>query len=117
MQPPLLPHSEVKLLSLQYTPSTDAPHLSFKTQHHMNGCLAQLQTTVYSRFFVVSVLFFFNHMSALNFNLALNYVVFLAMALKKRGTDLMIQSPSVFESLGMWYSGNTRCSIPYLYFL
>uniref|UniRef100_A0A2N9IZP8 Integrase catalytic domain-containing protein n=1 Tax=Fagus sylvatica TaxID=28930 RepID=A0A2N9IZP8_FAGSY len=37
--------------------------------------------------------------------------------LKKRGTDVMIQSPSVFESLGMWYSGNTRCSIPYLYFL
>jgi hypothetical protein len=29
----------------------------------------------------------------------------------------MIQLPSVFESLGMWYSGNTRCSIPYLHFL
>uniref|UniRef100_A0A2N9HNF3 Uncharacterized protein n=1 Tax=Fagus sylvatica TaxID=28930 RepID=A0A2N9HNF3_FAGSY len=39
---------------------------------------------------------------ALNFNPAPNYVVFLAMALKKRGTDVMIQSPSVFESLGMW---------------
>uniref|UniRef100_A0A2N9IB75 Reverse transcriptase Ty1/copia-type domain-containing protein n=1 Tax=Fagus sylvatica TaxID=28930 RepID=A0A2N9IB75_FAGSY len=83
----------------------------------MNGCLAQLQTIVYSRFLVVSVLFFFNHMSALNSNLAPSYVVFLAMALKKRGTGVMIQSPSVFESLGMWYSGNTRCSIPYLYFL
>uniref|UniRef100_A0A2N9FUY7 Reverse transcriptase Ty1/copia-type domain-containing protein n=2 Tax=Fagus sylvatica TaxID=28930 RepID=A0A2N9FUY7_FAGSY len=67
------------------TPSTDASHLSFKTQHHMNGFLAQLQTTVYSRFLVVSVLFFFNHMSALNFNPAPSYVVFLAMALKKRG--------------------------------
>uniref|UniRef100_A0A2N9III3 Integrase catalytic domain-containing protein n=1 Tax=Fagus sylvatica TaxID=28930 RepID=A0A2N9III3_FAGSY len=59
----------------------------------------------------------FNHMSALNFNPTPSYVVFLAMALKKRGTSVMIQSPSVFESLGMWYSGNTRCSIPYLYFL
>uniref|UniRef100_A0A2N9GY11 Reverse transcriptase Ty1/copia-type domain-containing protein n=1 Tax=Fagus sylvatica TaxID=28930 RepID=A0A2N9GY11_FAGSY len=87
MQPPLLPHSGVKLLSLQCTPSTDVLHLSFKTQHHMNGCLAQLQTTVYSRFLVVSVLFFFNHMSALNFNPAPNYVVFLAMALKKRGNS------------------------------
>ena len=28
----------------------------------------------------------------------------------------MIQSPSVFESLGIWYSGNTRCFIPYLHF-
>jgi hypothetical protein len=65
----------------------------------------------------VSVLFFFNHMSAINFNPAPSYVVFLAMALKKRGTSVMIQSPSVFESLGMWYSGNIRCSIPYLYFL
>uniref|UniRef100_A0A2N9GGD9 Reverse transcriptase Ty1/copia-type domain-containing protein n=1 Tax=Fagus sylvatica TaxID=28930 RepID=A0A2N9GGD9_FAGSY len=81
------------------------------------AALTALQTTVYSRFLVVSVLFFFNHMSALNFNPAPSYVVFLAMALKKRGTDVMIQSPSVFESLGMWYSGNTRCSIPYLYFL
>uniref|UniRef100_A0A2N9ELL4 Reverse transcriptase Ty1/copia-type domain-containing protein n=1 Tax=Fagus sylvatica TaxID=28930 RepID=A0A2N9ELL4_FAGSY len=117
MQPPLLSHSRVKLLSLQCTPSTDALHLSFKTQHHMNGYLAQLQTTVYSRFLVVSVLFFFNHMSALNFNPAPSYVVFLAMALKKRGTSVMIQSPSVFESLGMWYSGNIRCSIPYLHFL
>jgi hypothetical protein len=101
MQPPLLPHSGVKLLSLQCTPSTDALHLSFKTQHHMNGCLAQLQTTVYSRFLVVSVLFFFNHMSTLNFNPAPSYIVFLAMALKKRGTGVMIQLPSVFESLGM----------------
>uniref|UniRef100_A0A2N9GJZ0 Integrase catalytic domain-containing protein n=1 Tax=Fagus sylvatica TaxID=28930 RepID=A0A2N9GJZ0_FAGSY len=100
-----------KMVQTQYSkaikciPSTDAFHLSFKTQHHMNSCL------------VVSILFFFNHMSALNFNPAPSYVVFLAMALKKRGTDVMIQSPSVFESLGMWYSGNTRCSIPYLYFL
>ena len=117
MQPPLLPHFEVKLLSLQCTRSTDALHLSFKTQHHMNGCLAQLQTTVYSRFLVMSVLFFFNHMSTLNFNPAPSYAVFLAIALKKRGTDVMIQSPNVFESFGMWYSGNTRCSIPYLYFL
>ena len=83
----------------------------------MNGYLAQPQTTVYSRFLVVSVLFFFNHMSAPNFNPAPSYVVFLAMALKKRGTGIMIQPPSVFESLGMWYSGNTRCSIPYLHFL
>ena len=83
----------------------------------MNGCLAQLQTTVYSRFLVVFVLFFFNHMSALNFNLAPSYVVFLAMALKKRGTGVMIQLPNVFESLGIWYSWNTRCSIPYLHFL
>uniref|UniRef100_A0A2N9HQ21 Integrase catalytic domain-containing protein n=1 Tax=Fagus sylvatica TaxID=28930 RepID=A0A2N9HQ21_FAGSY len=52
-----------------------------------------------------------------NFNPALNYVVFLAMALKKRGTGVMIQSPNVFESLDMWYSGNIRCSIPYLHFL
>uniref|UniRef100_A0A2N9ISU3 Reverse transcriptase Ty1/copia-type domain-containing protein n=1 Tax=Fagus sylvatica TaxID=28930 RepID=A0A2N9ISU3_FAGSY len=37
MQPPLLPHSGVKLLLLQCTPSTDVLHLSFKTQHHMNG--------------------------------------------------------------------------------
>uniref|UniRef100_A0A2N9FJR4 Integrase catalytic domain-containing protein n=1 Tax=Fagus sylvatica TaxID=28930 RepID=A0A2N9FJR4_FAGSY len=81
------------------------------------AALTALQTTVYSRFLVVSVLFFFNHMSALNFNPAPSYVVFLAMALKKRGTVVMIQSPSVFESLGMWSSGNTRCSIPYLYFL
>ena len=117
MQPPLLSHSRVKLLSLQCTPSTDTPHLSFKTQHHMNGCLAQLQTTVYSRFLIVSALFFFNHMSALNFNPAPSYVVFLAMALKKKGIGVMIQSPSVFEFLGMWYSGNTRCSIPYLHFL
>ena len=57
MQPPLLSHSGVKLLSLQCTPSTDALHLSFKTQHHMISCLTQLQTTVYSRFLVVSVLF------------------------------------------------------------
>ena len=42
-------------------------------------------------------------MSALNFNPAPSYVVFLAMALKKKGTGVMIQSPSVFESLGMWY--------------
>uniref|UniRef100_A0A2N9EJA1 Integrase catalytic domain-containing protein n=1 Tax=Fagus sylvatica TaxID=28930 RepID=A0A2N9EJA1_FAGSY len=63
------------------------------------AALTALQTTVYSRFLVVSVLFFFNHMSALNFNPAPSYVVFLAMALKKRGTDVMIQSPSVFESL------------------
>uniref|UniRef100_A0A2N9HM25 Integrase catalytic domain-containing protein n=1 Tax=Fagus sylvatica TaxID=28930 RepID=A0A2N9HM25_FAGSY len=35
-----------------------------------------------------------------NFNPALNYVVFLAMALKKRGTGVMIQLPNVFESLG-----------------
>ena len=83
----------------------------------MNGCLAQLQTTVYSRILVVFVLFFFNHINALNFNPAPNYVVFLAMGLKKRGIGVMIQSPSIFESLGMWYSGNTRCSIPYLHFL
>uniref|UniRef100_A0A2N9GAT8 Reverse transcriptase Ty1/copia-type domain-containing protein n=1 Tax=Fagus sylvatica TaxID=28930 RepID=A0A2N9GAT8_FAGSY len=73
--------------AIKYTPSTAVLHLSFKTQHHMNGYLAQLQTIVYSRFLVVSVLFFFNHMSAPNFNPALNYVVFLAMALKKRGND------------------------------
>ena len=82
----------------------------------MNGCLAQSQSTVYSRFLVVSVSFFFNHISALNFNPAPNYVVFLAMALKKRGIGIMIQSPSVFESLGIWYSGNTRCFILYLHF-
>uniref|UniRef100_A0A2N9HIU0 GAG-pre-integrase domain-containing protein n=1 Tax=Fagus sylvatica TaxID=28930 RepID=A0A2N9HIU0_FAGSY len=103
--------------AIKYTPSTAVLHLSFKTQHHMNGYLAQLQTIVYSRFLVVSVLFFFNHMSAPNFNPAPSYVVFLAMALKKRGTGVMIQSPNVFESLDMWYSGNTRCSIPYLHFL
>ena len=45
-------------------------------------------------------------MSALNFNLTPSYVVFLAMALKKKGTGVMIQSLNVFESLGMWYSGN-----------
>ena len=101
MQPPLLSHSGVKLLSLQYTLSTDALHLLFKTHHRLNGCLAQLQTTVYLRFFVVSVLFFFNHMSVLNFNPIPNYLVFLAMTLKKRGTGVIIQSPSVFESLGM----------------
>jgi hypothetical protein len=107
----------VKLPSLQCTPSIDAFHLSFRTKHHMNSCLAQPQTTVYSRLLDVSVLFFFNHMSVLNFNLAPNYVIFLAMALKKRGTGVMIQSSSVFKSLGMWYFGNTRCSIPYLHFL
>uniref|UniRef100_A0A2N9HM41 Reverse transcriptase Ty1/copia-type domain-containing protein n=1 Tax=Fagus sylvatica TaxID=28930 RepID=A0A2N9HM41_FAGSY len=111
----LAPHN--KMDELNYTPSTAVLHLSFKTQHHMNGYLAQLQTIVYSRFLVVSVLFFFNHMSAPNFNPAPSYVVFLAMASKKRGTGVMIQSPNVFESLGMWYSGNTRCSIPYLHFL
>uniref|UniRef100_A0A2N9J0W4 Reverse transcriptase Ty1/copia-type domain-containing protein n=1 Tax=Fagus sylvatica TaxID=28930 RepID=A0A2N9J0W4_FAGSY len=93
MQPPLLPHSGVKLLSLQCTPSTNALHLSFRTKHHMNGCLARPQTTINSRFLDVSV-FFFNHMNALNFNPTPNYVVFLAMALKKRGTGVMIQSPS-----------------------
>uniref|UniRef100_A0A2N9GDD8 Integrase catalytic domain-containing protein n=1 Tax=Fagus sylvatica TaxID=28930 RepID=A0A2N9GDD8_FAGSY len=46
------------------------------------------------------------------FGIAPNYSL-----LKKRGTGVMIQLPSVFESLGMWYSGNTKCSIPYLYFL
>uniref|UniRef100_A0A2N9GD96 Reverse transcriptase Ty1/copia-type domain-containing protein n=1 Tax=Fagus sylvatica TaxID=28930 RepID=A0A2N9GD96_FAGSY len=83
------------------SPVVQTPQHHIKTQHHMNDCLAQLQTTVYSRFLVVSILFFFNHMSALNFNPAPSYVVFLAMALKKRGTDVMIQSSSVFESLGM----------------
>ena len=117
MQPPLLSHSEVKLLSLQCTPSIVALYLSFRTQHHMNSCLVQPQTTIYSRFFVVSVLFFFNHMSVLNFNPIPNYLVFLAMTLKKRGTGVIIQSPSVFESLGMWYSRNAKCSIPYLHFL
>ena len=117
MQPPLLSHSEVKLLSLQCTPSIVALYLSFRTQHHMNSCLVQPQTTIYSRFFVVSVLFFFNHMSALNFNPTPSYIVFLAMALMKKGTGVMIQSPNVFKSLGMWYSGNTRFSIPYLHFL
>jgi hypothetical protein len=117
MQPPLLSHTGVKLLSLLYTPSTDALHLLFKTQHHLNSCLAQLQTIVYSRFLVVFILFFFNHMSILNFNPAPNYLVFLAMALKKKGTGVMIQSPSIFESLDMWYSRNIRCSIPYLHFL
>uniref|UniRef100_A0A2N9IKZ9 DUF4371 domain-containing protein n=1 Tax=Fagus sylvatica TaxID=28930 RepID=A0A2N9IKZ9_FAGSY len=107
-EPPLLPHG-VKLLSLQYTPSTDAPHLSFKTQHHMNGCLAQLQTTVYSRFLVVSVLFFFNHMSALNFNPAPSSVVFLAMAL--RGVRCYEVANCLSCILG------TQGSIPYLYFL
>uniref|UniRef100_A0A2N9HZF7 Reverse transcriptase Ty1/copia-type domain-containing protein n=1 Tax=Fagus sylvatica TaxID=28930 RepID=A0A2N9HZF7_FAGSY len=117
IKPPFLPHSGVKLPSLQCTPSIDAFHLSFRTKHHMNSCLAQPQTTVYSRLLDVSVLFFFNHMSVLNFNLAPNYVVFLAMALKKKGTGVMIQSSSIFESLGMWYFGNTRCSIPYFHFL
>jgi hypothetical protein len=116
MQPPLLSHSGVKLPSLQCTPSIDALHLSFRTKHHMNGYLAQPQTTVYSRFLDVSVLFFFNHMSALNFNPAPSSIVFLAMALKKRGTSVMIQLPSVFKSPGMWYFGNTRCFIPYLHF-
>uniref|UniRef100_A0A2N9IIL2 Integrase catalytic domain-containing protein n=1 Tax=Fagus sylvatica TaxID=28930 RepID=A0A2N9IIL2_FAGSY len=51
------------------------------------AALTALQTTVYSRFLVVSVLFFFNHMSALNFNPAPSSVVFLAMALKKRGNS------------------------------
>uniref|UniRef100_A0A2N9HBC0 Integrase catalytic domain-containing protein n=1 Tax=Fagus sylvatica TaxID=28930 RepID=A0A2N9HBC0_FAGSY len=40
-----------------------------------------------TQFLVVSVLFFFNHMSALNFNPAPSSVVFLAMALKKRGNS------------------------------
>uniref|UniRef100_A0A2N9GCN7 Reverse transcriptase Ty1/copia-type domain-containing protein n=1 Tax=Fagus sylvatica TaxID=28930 RepID=A0A2N9GCN7_FAGSY len=47
----------------------------------------KLQTTVYSRFLVVSFLFFFNYMNALHFNPAPSYVVFLAMALKKRGNS------------------------------
>ena len=42
---------------------------------------------------------------------------FLGYHLEERGTGVLIQSPSVFESLGMWYSGNTKCFIPYLYFL
>ena len=50
----------------------------------MNSCLAQPQTTIYSRFLVVFILFFFNHMSALNFNPAPSYAVFLAMALNKK---------------------------------
>uniref|UniRef100_A0A2N9G6P0 Reverse transcriptase Ty1/copia-type domain-containing protein n=1 Tax=Fagus sylvatica TaxID=28930 RepID=A0A2N9G6P0_FAGSY len=75
------------LIHSDCTPSTDALHLSFKIQHHMNGYLAQLQTIVYSRFLVMSVLFFFNYMSALNFNPAPSYVVFLVMALKKRGNS------------------------------
>jgi hypothetical protein len=83
----------------------------------MNSCLTQPQITVYSRFLDVSILFFFNHMSALNFNPAPSYVVFLAIALKKRGTDVMIQSPSVFESPSISYFENTRYSIPYLHFL
>uniref|UniRef100_A0A2N9HCN5 Integrase catalytic domain-containing protein n=1 Tax=Fagus sylvatica TaxID=28930 RepID=A0A2N9HCN5_FAGSY len=36
---------------------------------------------------------------------------FLGYRLEERGTGVLIQSPSVFESLGMWYSGNTKCSI------
>uniref|UniRef100_A0A2N9FKE7 Reverse transcriptase Ty1/copia-type domain-containing protein n=1 Tax=Fagus sylvatica TaxID=28930 RepID=A0A2N9FKE7_FAGSY len=71
--------------AIKCTPSTDALHLSFKTQHHMNGCLAQLQTTVYSRFLVVSVLFFFNHMSALNFNLRSQLCCFLGYGLEEKG--------------------------------
>ena len=116
MQPPFLSHSEVKLPSLQCTPSIDALHLSFRTKHHMNGYLAQPQTTVYSRFLDVSILFFFNHMSTLNFNPTPSSFVFLVMALKKKGTTVMIQSPSIFESPGMWYFGNTKCFIPYLHF-
>uniref|UniRef100_A0A2N9FIM9 Reverse transcriptase Ty1/copia-type domain-containing protein n=1 Tax=Fagus sylvatica TaxID=28930 RepID=A0A2N9FIM9_FAGSY len=56
---------------------------------------------VYSRFLAVSILFFFNHMSALNFNPALSYVVFLAVALKKRGnSDSQADSlPNLFPEI------------------
>uniref|UniRef100_A0A2N9I3L2 ATPase AAA-type core domain-containing protein n=1 Tax=Fagus sylvatica TaxID=28930 RepID=A0A2N9I3L2_FAGSY len=52
--------------------------------------------------------------SALNFNPTPSYVVFLAMALKKRGTGVMIQSPSVFESLGMCQLIPSPTSFPLL---
>uniref|UniRef100_A0A2N9J336 Reverse transcriptase Ty1/copia-type domain-containing protein n=1 Tax=Fagus sylvatica TaxID=28930 RepID=A0A2N9J336_FAGSY len=38
-------------------PSTDALHLSFRTKHYMNGCLAQPQTTVYSRLILYLISF------------------------------------------------------------
>uniref|UniRef100_A0A2N9EY92 Reverse transcriptase Ty1/copia-type domain-containing protein n=1 Tax=Fagus sylvatica TaxID=28930 RepID=A0A2N9EY92_FAGSY len=40
---------------------------------------------------------------------------FLGYGLEEKG--YRCYDPSVFESLGMWYSGNTKCSIPYLFFL
>uniref|UniRef100_A0A2N9IPC5 Integrase catalytic domain-containing protein n=1 Tax=Fagus sylvatica TaxID=28930 RepID=A0A2N9IPC5_FAGSY len=49
------------------------------------AALTALQTTVYSRFLVVSVLFFFNHMSALNFNLRSQLCCFLGYGLEEKG--------------------------------
>uniref|UniRef100_A0A2N9FLQ8 Reverse transcriptase Ty1/copia-type domain-containing protein n=1 Tax=Fagus sylvatica TaxID=28930 RepID=A0A2N9FLQ8_FAGSY len=65
--------------------SSSASNSTLSVTPGISSECSKLQSTQGS--LVVSVLFFFNHMSALNFNPAPSYVVFLAMALKKRGNS------------------------------
>ena len=82
------------------------PVLSSKIKLHMNAFWGHLQIIITFTPSVLSVSFFFNHMSITNLSLGQGFVVFLPMVKLKRGIDVMILSLIVFVSPAMLYFRN-----------
>ena len=75
--------------------------MSSKIKLHMSVFLGHLQTITTFASSVLSVSFFFSHVSITNLRLDQDFVVFLAMAKLKRGIGVMILSLIVFVSSAM----------------
>ena len=80
--------------------------LLFKIKLYMNAFLGHLQTITTFAPSVLLVSFFFNHMSITNLSLGQGFVIFLAMAKRKRSIGVMILSLVVFVSPAMLCFGN-----------
>ena len=77
-----------------------------KIKLHMIAFLGHLQTITTFTPSVLLVSFFFNHMSITNLSLGQGFVIFLAMAKRKRSIGVMILSLIVFVSPAMLCFGN-----------
>ena len=82
------------------------PVLSSKIKLHTSAFLGHLQIIITFAPSVLSVSFFFSHMSITNLSLGQGFVVFLTMAKLKRGIGIMILFLIVLVSPAMLSFGN-----------
>ena len=92
---------KVKLLFMLFILLIAFLVLSSKIKLHMSVFLGHLQTITTFASSILSVSFFFSHVSITNLRLDQDFVVFLAMAKLKRGIGVMILSLIVFVSSAM----------------